>query len=135
MATIGRIIASGALLAGLLGCGPKPFEYTGTWKGSRKVDAAPGTDPTILGSLERVELTVDTNHRFELFEDGLPKEGRLSRTGEGANLEVDTILNTPPPAPLVFGITHRPDGALELSDPERKGEPPVLLRRESKPTG
>jgi hypothetical protein len=139
MAAIGRIISAALLLLGGLACGPG-FDFSGTWTGLRKLQVAPGTDPAVLRSLEKVVVTIHPNGRFELFESDLPKEGAVSYSRGRALLEVQNILGHRIEAePQEFRdayakpmeLAPQPDGTISFIDPNFPERPPVTLTRKS----
>ncbi len=142
MAAISRIISAALLLLGGLACGPS-FDYPGTWTGLRKLHVAPGTDPAVLRSLEKVVVTIHPNRRFELFESDLPKEGSVSYSGGRALLEIQDILGhrieaEPQEVRNAYSkpmeLVPNSDGTLSFIDPNFPERPPVTLTRKSTPT-
>ncbi|CAN5646639.1 hypothetical protein BH11ARM2_BH11ARM2_11560 [soil metagenome] len=78
------------------GCSDRK-SFQGTWEGKRSLHAVPGADPSIVGTLAKVKLTIHPNDRFLLIDGGLPKEGEIQYGGDGPILVVDTYVGQPVP--------------------------------------
>lgn len=54
--------------------------------------AVDGADPVIVGTLEKVQLIVHSNGRFDFFDMGLPYSGTWLGTSTGCQLRFDSSL-------------------------------------------
>lgn len=134
MTAIGKSISFGALILAVAGCGGPRFNYEGTWRGTRKLAVVPGTDPGVAVQLQKVQVSVFGNDRFEMALNGLFAKGAVSYPEGKALLTPDQILDEPidrqppeiqkllPQAKLV----PAKDGTVRF---EVSGEEPVRMER------
>lgn len=105
-----------ALLA-LVGCGSKPVPI-GTFRGERKIEVNPGTDPVVAAQLRRVVLKIDDSGNATLKDGGIPWEGHVTRNGDALDFEVLALSGvniakqaTDLPRTLTFRVL--PDGGID----------------------
>ena len=89
-----RIISGGALCIIAFGCGSR-FNYVGTWVGTRTVKEITEANPDIRHTLEKVHLEVRDGGKYVLVDGGMPSEGILTHTSDGADLTPDSIFGRP----------------------------------------
>jgi hypothetical protein len=130
MAGIGRIIAVALPVLAALGCGPRT-DFNGTWKGRRDLKGSPGADPVIVGNLNRVELTLKPNGRFDLFDFGFPRSGTWTSSGDAANLTIDQNFDRRNANDMNSGLTLKSMGKDTAEFQSDAGK--VILKRELQP--
>ena len=106
----------------------------GEWRGERPVRIEPGQDPSVAGTLATVKLTMKSDGRFVLTEQGFEKSGPALSEGQRWRLRIDRILDRPvaqlgPEAAMMAGeriVQPMEDGTLRF---QRTGYPDVALTR------
>jgi len=112
----------------MTGCAPR-FEFEGSWKGRRDLSAEKDLRDDIRQTLERVEIKIDGS-RFEMFEAGVPKAGRVAFGSDRATLFVESVLGRPSKDGASVEIRGVAKDQIELLSPI-----PVMLRLETRREG
>jgi len=133
MAGIGKIISVALVCLLVVGCSP-PFAWEGHWKGAHKFDLKPGQSKEIAYSLNKIDLQIHPNGKFDLFAGGFPMDGRWVGGPSEATLTVLGVLNQP-----TDRMGKTPTIRLRKVDPnaivyEDGISEPVQLTRESQPS-
>jgi hypothetical protein len=126
----------------LCACGGSSFEFEGSWRGDRAIEAQPGQDPAIAKTLGRISLTITPDGRFEMFEGGVPKGGSFWVENGTGKLKVETYFDRPIEEAgkevllrnAVIDLVPQKDGSLQFVDPEGFDKTHPILKRETKPT-
>ncbi len=135
--TIGRLGLIGLMGLFAVSCGAS-FQWAGTWTGKRNLSLPKGGDPSILATISKVELKIEENGRFELFEGGVHKSGTVRSEGRQAFLRVTHFLDRPIEAQGEAAVkmnqeillSAQKDGSVIFTDPAGIADATVRLRRE-----
>lgn len=111
------------------------FDWQGDWVGQRNIATVPGAAPEIVNSIQRVTLTVKSNWDYELHASGVPSSGVFHAAGNEATLEQIKLLDRPVENAPAIKLKANQDGTITLSSPDSLDSGPILLHRESQPTG
>jgi len=140
MTAIRPIIALGIAVS-LAACGGTSRSWwEGRWLGNRNLPLRPGENELAIKTIGRVDLTIQGNGRFELFEGGVPKSGRVRFAGDKAYLKVETFFWKPIEAQGDAAVAMNKE--IELSrigervrffDPAGFDKEPIILVRQPKP--
>lgn len=105
------------------------------------IQPRPGEDVAVLNTLAKVSLRIGSDHRFELFQAGVPFEGTFREWNGRAFLTIDRYMDRPLPSdgPLSrlgekeIELKPNKDGTLRLYDPAAFDKTAITLHRKPKP--
>ena len=63
--------------------------------GKVTVEGKPGADPDILRTMGKVDLEILPNGRFNIFVDGLSRQGTLEYAANSATLHYEQVMGRP----------------------------------------
>jgi hypothetical protein len=84
-------VATLAILTETACFGPR-YRWESHWRGNRNLRGQPGADKTVLHTVGMIDLTLNPNYTFDLFDSGAPKLGSYRISGDAAFLAVKTVF-------------------------------------------